>query len=415
MIGLSWNTRIIVVLHGKKHDLEVYRGSADLLGILNVLTLIFLGIPVFVFGTYGAVLLRFGLSKKKESHEKDDLFEPSVSIVVPTHNEEMIIAKKIENILSLDYPKEKLEVIFVDDSNDSTPKIIDEHSRNSAYIHLIRFDQRIGYSPSMIAGCQAAKNEIIVYAEAGSFMDRRAIRNLVRHFRDPGIGLVTGRSIIMNVKDEIGQVEKSYLQMADFLRMAESQMDSTFWVKGEATAVRAELIKDLDNCHATFDNTSALFVRQKGYKAIFDPDVKFYEFAPKTYKDWSKQKTIRAANWMKMLLRFKSMFFKQRYGLFGCLTLPMQFSMLVVVPITLLLGVACLTVLTFFDFAFALPIWVMLLCLLLISFILNRKIPATFLEFEYVLLKALYQVAFTRTEHDKIDKAASTRTGVHTQ
>jgi cellulose synthase/poly-beta-1,6-N-acetylglucosamine synthase-like glycosyltransferase len=270
----------------------------------------------------------------------------------------------------------------------------------------------MGYSPSMIAGCQAAKNEIIVYAEAGSFMDKEAIRNLVKHFRDPEIGLVSGRSIIMNTKDEIGQAEKSYLQMADFVRLAESRMDSTYWVKGEATAVRADLIKDLDKCNATFDNTSALFVRQKGYKAIFDPDVKFYEFAPKTYKDWSKQKTIRAANWMKMLLRFKGMFFKRRYGLFGCLTLPMQFSMLVVVPISLFLGVACLTLLTFFDFAFALPIWVLLLCILLLSFVFNQKIPATFFEFEYALLKASYQVAFTRTEHDKIDKALSTRTDV---
>jgi cellulose synthase/poly-beta-1,6-N-acetylglucosamine synthase-like glycosyltransferase len=273
----------------------------------------------------------------------------------------------------------------------------------------------MGYSPSMIAGCQAARNEIIVYAEAGSFMDTEAIRNLVRHFRNPAIGLVTGRSIIMNAGDEIGKAEKSYVQIADFLRMAESRMDSTFWVKGEATAVRAELIKDLDRCNATFDNTSALFVRQKGYKAIFDPDVKFYEFAPKTYKDWSKQKTIRAANWMKMLMRFKGMFFKRRYGLFGCLTLPMQFSMLVIVPVSLLLGVTCLTVLTFFDFAFALPIWVLLLCILLASFALNRKIPATLFEFEYSLLKALYQVAFTSTEHDKIDKAISTRTDARTQ
>jgi hypothetical protein len=213
----------------------------------------------------------------------------------------------------------------------------------------------------------------------------------------------------MNVEDEIGQAEKSYVKISDFLRMAESRMDSTFWVKGEATAVRSELIKDLDKCNATFDNTSALFVRQKGYKAIFDPNVKFYEFAPKTYKDWSKQKTIRAANWMKMLLRFKGMFFKRRYGLFGCLTLPMQFLMLTVVPISLLFGVACLAVLTIFDFAFSLPIWALLLGILLVSFVLNRKIPATFFEFEYALLKAVYQVAFTRTEHDKIDKAISTR------
>jgi len=366
--------------------------------------------PILIFGSYGIILLYFDKSGEKKSDEESGEFEPKVSIVIPTHNEEVIISKKFDNMLHLNYPMEKFEIIFVDDSTDSTPQIIEEYSKKFPFIHLIRSRERMGYSPSMIAGCKAAENEIIIFAEAGSFMDSQAIRNLVRHFRKPNIGLVTGKSIILNVGEQVGDTERSYLEIADFLRRAESRMDSTFWVKGEATAVRKELIEDLEECDATFDNTSALIVRQKGYKAIYDPHVKFYEYAPKDYNDYSKQKTIRAANWIKMLLRFRKMFFRRKYGLFGCITLPMQFLMLAIVPITLFVGFLSLITLTFFDVTFSLPIWSIIGAILLMSLLFDRKIPIILLEFEYVLLKALYQVVFTRTEHDKIDKAISTRT-----
>jgi cellulose synthase/poly-beta-1,6-N-acetylglucosamine synthase-like glycosyltransferase len=377
---------------------------------LHILTLLFLAIPLFIFGLYGIILLCFSKRGKNEFDEEGEEFEPQVSILVPTHNEEMIISKKIENMLNLDYPRDKLEMIFIDDSNDSTPNIIEKYSKKFPLIRLIKFGERMGYSTSMIAGCKVAKNEIIVFAEAGSFMDRQAIKNLIRHFKKPNIGLVTGRSIIMNADEKVGNAEKLYINMADFLRIAESNMDSTFWVKGEATAVRKELVKDLQKCNATFDNTSALWIRQKGYKSIYDPKVKFYEYAPKTHTDWAKQKTIRAANWIKILLRFRNMFFKRRYGKFGCITLPMQFSMLVIAPITLLIGSISLIALTFFDPTFSSVIWGAVGFILILSLLFTRKMVITFFEFEYALLKALYQVIFTTTEHDKIDKVISTRT-----
>jgi len=389
-----------------------------MLGVLELLTLILLCIPVFIFLFYGLILFYFSRKKEDEIEDQSVEFEPRVSIVIPTHNEELVISKKIDNLLHLDYPKEKLEIIFVDDSADNTAKIIEEYSRRFQYISLIRFNTRMGYSPSMIAGCRAAKNEIVVYSEAGSFMDEQAIRKLVRHFKEPNIGLVTGRSAILNANEEVGEAEKSYVDISNFLRRAESNMDSTFWVKGEATAVRKELIADLDDCTATFDNTSALFVRKKGYRSIYDPEVKFYEYAPTTYQEWGKQKTIRAANWIKMLLRFKSMFFRRKYGLFGCITLPFLFSMLVVVPILVPLGIISLVALTFFDLRFSLVIWGILGFVVLLSLIFARRLLMTFFEFEYALLKAIYQVSFTKTEHDKIDKVVSTRSqavqqGIH--
>jgi len=373
-----------------------------------------LGIPLFIFAIYGVIIFYYGKLKRNEregaseSYEKFK-FEPFVSIVVPTHNEEMIIFKKIENFLAFNYPQEKLEMIFVDDSNDSTPDIIQKCSKRLSNIRLIRFHERMGYSPSMIAGCKTAEGEIIVLSDAGSFLDAQAIPNLVAHFRNPSIGVVTGNDVILNVNEEVGKSENLYVKILNFLRTAETRMDSTFYVKGEATAVRKDLIKDLETCSETFDTTVGLLGRQKGYRTIYDPQVKFYEYAPLTHSERTKQKTIRAANLVKVLLRFRHMMFKREYGKYGCIVLPANFAMLIIAPVSILVGFVLLVGLTFFDLSFFTIAWGILGSVFLFFLIFSRHLILTFLEFEYSLLKALYQVLFTRKKHDEIEKVISTR------
>jgi len=385
-----------------------------LIEILRALLFLSFGVPVLIFGLYGGITLYYGKLKKneqKETNERNEKvkFEPFVSVVVPTHNEEMIISKKIENVLASNYPSEKLEIIFADDSDDSTPEIIQEYSKKSPNIRLIRFHKRMGYSPSMIAGCKAAKGEIIVFNDAASFLDAQAIPNLVARFKSSNIGVVTGNDVILNVNEDVGKSENLYQKMYNFLRTAETRMDSTFYIKGEATAVRKDLIKDLGTCSETFDTTVGLFVRQKGYRIVYDPRVKFYEYTPSTHSERTKQKTIRAANLVKVLWRFRHMMFKREYGKYGCVILPMAFAMLVIAPVAILAGFLLLIVLTFLDLSFSAIVWGVLGSAFLFFLIFSRHFIFTFFEFEYSLLKALYQVVFTRRTHDKIEKAISTR------
>jgi cellulose synthase/poly-beta-1,6-N-acetylglucosamine synthase-like glycosyltransferase len=385
-----------------------------LIEILRALLFLSFGICALIFGVYGIITLYYGKVKKvvqkgKSKGNEKGRFEPSVSVVIPTHNEEKIISKKIESLLASNYPQEKLEIIFVDDSDDSTPEIIQEHSSRSSIIRLIRFNERMGYSPSMIAGCKAAVGEIIVFNDAGSFLDSETIPTLVGHFQNPDIGVVTGSDTILNLNEEVGKSENLYVKIYNFLRTAETNMDSTLHVKGEVTAVRKDLITDLDKCGETFDTTTGLFVRQKGYKVIFDPEAVFYEYAPQTHSGRIKQKTIRAANLFKVLWRFKHMICNREHGKYGLIILPMNFAMLVIAPLAILLGFTFLTVLTFFDLFFSAIVWAALGSIFLSLLVFQRHLVFTFFEFEYSLLKAFYQVVFTRQTHDKIDTVLSTR------
>jgi len=384
-----------------------------MIGILRFFVFSFFGIPFLVFGLYGLILVYYNkknLSNRLTHINKFEIaFEPFVSVVTPTHNELKIIQKKIENLLSSNYPIEKFELIFVDDSSDSTPNIIKKFSLKYPNIRLIHYEKRMGYSPSMFAGIRKSKGDVIVLSDAGSFHDGDTITNLVRHFSDPKIGAVTGKDVILNLDEKVGSSEAFYLKLLDFVRTAETKMDSTFYFKGEASAVRKNLIYDLEDCGATFDTATALFVRQKGYKTIFDSKAKFYEYAPKVRDERIKQKTIRAANWMKIILSFKGMAFNYKYGKFGLFTLPANFGMLIAAPIAILSGFIILSILTFFDPIFSLYIWSFFGITSLLSLVLSKHFLGTFLDLELSLLKAIYELVFTKRKHDQIDTVQSTR------
>jgi len=108
-------------------------------------------------------------------------------------------------------------------------------------------------------------------------------------------------------------------------------------------------------------------------------------------------------------LEFRSMFFKRKYGKFGTITLPLSFAMLTLVPLSLLAGIFFLTLLTVINPTFSYMMWIVIGSFFLLTLLYSKQIVFTFLEFEYSLLKALYEIVFVKKTHDKIDKVASTR------
>jgi len=404
---------------GIAEDVENIRSEDITLISVEVLHFLFYfltGFPLAIMALYGVVVVVFFFKNNPQIDRNKDVennlrnsFQPLVSVLVATHNEEIIISKKIDNLLSSDYPADKIEIIFIDDSDDSTPRIISNAVEKNPNIRLLRFDKRMGYSPSMLAGCKAAKGEIVILNDAGSFMDPHAISKIVNRFQDPKIGVVAGTGDMLNVNEETGKSENLYARLFNLVKISESNMDSTFRIQGEAAGVRRLLLEDMTEANETFDTAAGLYARQKGYKVVFDPEVRFREYAPKTRSGRIKQKTIRAANLIRVLWRFRAMFFNRKYGKYGSLILPFNFALLTIVPVFILFWFLSLLVFTILDVAFFVYVWGILgigfLCLLVFS----RTLLLTFLQFEYSLLKAIFQVMFARKSYDKIDKVASTR------
>lgn len=279
---------------------------------------------ILVFFSFGAVVTFYlsylgWLSRHYENRRpRNELGEysyPSVSLIVPVYNEEQIIDKKLENIEELIYPDGKFEVIFVDGcSTDETCKLITEYSQKSKKsIRLIRQEKRDGYTRAMIEGVVSSKGEIIVTTDAASYYYPDALQHLTKHFADPEIGAATGRQIVLGGEKELGpKLERSYRFFYDFMRKAETEIDSTPDSKGEILAVRHEICRSLFEklClspNASFDSCVPYQAKLMGFRTVYDEQAKYYECSPRSFSDRTTQQIRRATLLIGAMLLFKSL------------------------------------------------------------------------------------------------------------
>src|SRR5438067_4411677 len=120
--------------------------------------------------------------------------EPSVSVVVAAHDEEDVIGRRVRNLLELDYPAERLEVVVASDaSTDRTDEIVAELGRSDPRVKLVPCE-RGGKVSAQNRGVAESSGERVAFSDANAFWERDALRKLVRSFADPSVGYVAGRA-----------------------------------------------------------------------------------------------------------------------------------------------------------------------------------------------------------------------------
>jgi glycosyltransferase involved in cell wall biosynthesis len=363
---------------------------------------------------YFLVLLFFHrrACRKKESAGSSDFFYPSVSLIVPTFNEEKIIDKKIQNIEELSYPDNKMEVIYVDGhSQDQTVTMIQERMRTAKKtIRLIQQTRREGYNRGIIDGILNSTGEIVVLTDAASYHYSDAIKHLVRPLRNKEIGAVTGKEIVLGTNGVGPQLEASYRFFYDFMREAETEIDSTPDTKGEILAVRRDIcngmIPRLRSPNASFDSAVPYQAKLMGYRTVYEPQAKYSEYCPSSFVDRLKQQVRRATYLIGGLMQFKNMILNRKYGRFGLLILPAHFIIQFVVPWVFFVVSSCLLALTFVDPLKTLPLWIPFLAILVTR--KGRLFAASFIQSQVALAMAVFRLA-TRRQSLYIQTIQSTR------
>lgn len=369
---------------------------------------------MIVVAFYAGYLLYLRTASSHSTLGQPHVFRPPVSIIVPVYNESMIIEKKIENIRNLSYPKDKLEVVFVDgNSSDATPTLIQKSiDSGDKYIKLLPQPKREGYNQAILTGILNSTSDIIVLTDAASFHDPDAVSYLVDRLSDSNVGVVTGKAVMLNEEEGfLPSLESEYRNFHDFIRLAESRIDSTPDMKGELLAARKDLCVKLASTlrqleRASFDMSLSYQARLEGFRAIFEPRARFYEYAPTSLRDRFKVQTRRAVFFVGTLLSFKAMLLNKRYGAFGTAILPAHLVMLAVVP---WIAIACGTLLIldiFLDPVFALSFWSVSAVAMLSKRI--RALASSFALAQVALAAALLRLLLGRTSQ-MIDTAKSTR------
>jgi cellulose synthase/poly-beta-1,6-N-acetylglucosamine synthase-like glycosyltransferase len=275
---------------------------------------------------------------------------PSISVIIPTHNEEKTIGAMLRNTLDLNYPVGKLEILVVDGaSTDGTRKIVQQYADESR-VRLVTQESRSGWNSGVQEGVDRAKGDIIVLSGSDVFYDRDAMARLCSHFDDPQVGAVTGRQLLFNSDETFAaQMESEYRRTQDFVSAAESILDQPFDVKGEIVAVRKWILNAAiartrkaygaqDAWTGTLDVCVAFETKAQGKELIFEPEATYSEYAPASMRERVRMQVRRAKVLIESTSPYLWMIFEPRFGRFGMLIFPYHFLMLTILPWILLLG-----------------------------------------------------------------------------
>ncbi len=247
---------------------------------MTILFFISLGIIIYTYLGYPLVMAVFSSVVSIRVAKKDIC--PPVSVIVSAYNEEKNISARITNLLSLDYPRDKLEIIIGSDgSSDETYEIIKKFAQEQGIRYAVSF-KRIG-KPSMINKMtKDAQGEIFIFADARQRFDRDAIKKLVANFADEDIGAVSGELMIEDKSSGTGKGLGLYWEYEKSLRKAEGALGALTGATGAIYAIRRELFRYLPENILLDDVFVPLNALMLDKRVVFEPEAKAYDTVSET-------------------------------------------------------------------------------------------------------------------------------------
>ena len=208
---------------------------------------------------------------KRRRRQIDENFElPNVSLLISAFNEEAVIERKIQNILEIDYPKDKLEVLIGDDgSADRTAEIVARYADKG--ITLVKAPKNAGKAAMLNRLQKIAKGEILVFCDANTMFFPNVVRKLVAPFKDKKIGCTCGHLILSDKSGSVlGRGESSYWDLESEIKKFEGILDRLIGGNGALYAIRRELYTELPVKKSVMDDFFITTkILQKGYFCTF--------------------------------------------------------------------------------------------------------------------------------------------------
>ena len=252
---------------------------------------------------------------------------PHISIIVPAYNEEDHIAKKIEDLLALDYPVDRVEILVVD--NSST-----DRTREIAASYPVKvFESPRGKINAINMGVHNASNDIVVETDADTLLKADAIRSLVTCFAEPAIGAVGGTAITEDTRSFFGKSKMAYHRADWQLRALEGRLDSVISLDGKLMAFRKSLLPEIRSDAVVDDLEINFMLRSRGYRSVIDDKAIVYETGPQNLAAELLQIRRRVALTIPALFHYLHMCMNPRYGWFGMFIFPVRRMLAIFSPI----------------------------------------------------------------------------------
>jgi biofilm PGA synthesis N-glycosyltransferase PgaC len=240
------------------------------------------------------LILRFLAKRRARPVLKGDR-RATVSILLPVHNGAQFIREKLQSILRQDYPKELLQIIVLSDgSSDDTDHIVGEFEPRG--VELMRLP-RAGKPAALNAGFKRARHEILVLTDVRQELDPACIKNLVRSFNDPAVGVVSGEMLIRSGATHEEVDIGLYWRFESWVRKQLGRLDSTFGATGPIYAIRRELVVELPADILLDDVYLPLTAFFKGYRLVVDEAARVYDHPAKLGSEFRRKVRTLAGNY----------------------------------------------------------------------------------------------------------------------
>lgn len=261
--------------------------------------LLLIGCFIVFFNYIGYALLAGGINAISAAFRSPKIrtnVQPchdTVSFIVAAYNEQDCIRQKLENSLAQDYPADKIEFIFITDgSTDSTPDIIREYPA----VQLLHSPNRGGKSPAMNRAVQSSKNNILIFSDANTMLNKDAVYNIVRHYANEKVGGVAGeKKVLAPAAGKLVAQEGLYWKYESLLKKIDSAFYSVVGAAGELFSLRRSLYEPMSHDIILDDFVSSLKVAQKGYRIMYEPQACACELPSSSMREEEKRKVRIAA------------------------------------------------------------------------------------------------------------------------
>jgi cellulose synthase/poly-beta-1,6-N-acetylglucosamine synthase-like glycosyltransferase len=287
---------------------------------MNTLYWIFWIALIIVFYTYlgyGAVLII--MVKIKEFFVKPKVKQlpaelPDVTLFITAYNEQAVVSEKMKNCETLDYPTDKLHVVWVTDgSDDRTNDLLKEYTDVTVYFT----SERKGKTAAMNRGMSFIHTPIVAFTDANTYLNKGAIKEIVKQFTDPRVGCVAGEKRIEEREENnaAGGGEGIYWKYESILKDYDSRLYSTVGAAGELFALRSELYEAVGTDTLLDDFMLSMNIAREGYKIAYCKEAYAVEGGSASIYEEQKRKVRISAGGLQSVWRLRGLLNPLKYGL----------------------------------------------------------------------------------------------------
>jgi cellulose synthase/poly-beta-1,6-N-acetylglucosamine synthase-like glycosyltransferase len=251
-------------------------------------------------------LRRFFKGKPQKTVMPQDDELPTMTLMICAYNEEDVVAEKMENTLAIDYPKDKLRIMWVTDgSNDHTNELL------SAYpeVDIVFSPERRGKTAALKHGLRELQTRYVAFTDANTMINTDALREIARLFRDPTVGCVSGEKRVAARKagEMAAEGEGLYWKYESTLKRWDSELYSAMGAAGELYAIDPKLCREVPDEALLDDFMMSMYVVQAGKRIAYTADAYAMEYGSANIHEESKRKRRIAAGGLQSIWWLRSM------------------------------------------------------------------------------------------------------------